>query len=94
MIDVDGEVNSWSALWWKLYSNSVIFKVDSHYEQWYYKDLKEWVHYIPVKSDLSDLEERYQWALQNEEKCKQININSTEFIKLHSYDYVLKTIKI
>jgi hypothetical protein len=94
MIDVDGEVNSWSALWWKLYSNSVVFKVDSHYEQWYYKDLKEWVHYIPVKSDFIDLEERYQWDLQNEEKCKQININSTEFIKLHSYDYVLKTIKI
>lgn len=94
MIDIDGEVNSWSAFWWKLYSNSVVFKVNSHFEQWYYKELKEWVHYIPVKEDLSDLEEKYQWAMEHPEECKQINNNSTEFIKLHTYDYVLHNLKI
>jgi hypothetical protein len=92
MLDIDGEVNAWSGLWWKLFSNSVVFKVDSHYEQWYYNELKEWVHYIPVKGDLSDLEEKYKWALEHEEECKQININSTNFIKEHTYDYVVKNI--
>ena len=92
MLDIDGEVNAWSGLWWKLFSNSVVFKVDSHYEQWYYNELKEWIHYIPVKGDLSDLEEKYKWALEHEEECKQININSTNFIKEHTYDYVVKNI--
>jgi len=32
-LDVDGEVNAWSGLVWKLYSNSLVFKVASHYEQ-------------------------------------------------------------
>jgi hypothetical protein len=94
MIDIDGEVNAWSGLWWKLFSNSVVFKVESHYEQWYYNELKEWVHYIPVKGDLSDLEERYKWAVEHDEECNQININSTNFIKKHTYDYVLKNISL
>jgi hypothetical protein len=94
LIDVDGEVNSWSALWWKLYSNTVLFKVDSHYEQWYYKNLKEWIHYIPVKADLSDLSEKYQWALEHEEECKKINEESTKFIKQHTFEYVLHNYKI
>jgi hypothetical protein len=68
---------------------SIIPNIDMDIESELWDDL-----FSNIKSDLSDLEERYQWALQNEEKCKQININSTEFIKLHSYDYVLKTIKI
>jgi hypothetical protein len=93
-IDIDGEVNAWSALWWKLYSNSVVFKVDSHYEQWYYKDLKEWIHYIPVKGDLSDLEEKYQWALNNDEKCKRIALQGKEFISKLTYSYVLENLKI
>ena len=88
-IDIDGEVNAWSGLWWKLYSNSVVFKVDSHYEQWYYKDMKEWEHYIPIKPDLSDIEEKYRWALENDEKCKQIAENSRNFAKELDYDRVI-----
>ena len=92
-LDVDGEVNAWSALWWKLYSNSVVFKVDSHYEQWYYKDLKEWVHYIPVKADLSDLEEKYKWALENDEKCREIALEGRNLAVSLTYENVIKNYK-
>ena len=94
MIDVDGEVNAWSALWWKLYANCVVFKIDSHYEQWYYKDIKPWVHYIPVKGDLSDMEDMYRWAVSNDERCMEINKNATDFIKKMTYEYVLTNYKI
>lgn len=94
MIDVDGEVNSWSALWWKMYANCVVFKVDSHYEQWYYKDIKPWIHYIPVKGDLSDIKEKYRWAVDNDEKCMEINRNATNFIKKMTYEYVLSNYRI
>ena len=93
-LDVDGEVNAWSALWWKLYSNSVVFKVDSHYEQWYYKDLKEWVHYIPVKADLSDLEEKYKWALENDDKCREISLAGRKLAASLSYENVIQNYKI
>ena len=93
-IDIDGEVSAWSGLWWKLYSNSVVFKVNSHYEQWYYNELKEWIHYIPVKADLSDLEEKYKWALENDNKCKDIAKAGREFAASLTYENVIKNYKI
>jgi hypothetical protein len=72
LLDVDGEVNAWSGLFWKLYCKSVVFKVNSHYEQWYYPRLKPFQHYIPVAGDLSDLEEKYNWAVANDDICCQI----------------------
>lgn len=94
LLDVDGEVNAWSGLYWKLLSNSVVFKVESHWEQWYYKDLKEWIHYIPVKSDLTDIEEKFNWAISHDEDCRLISKNATEFAKRLTYDYVIKNYKI
>lgn len=79
LLDVDGEVNAWSGLFWKLYSKSVVFKVHSHYEQWYYPRLKPWEHYIPVAGDLSDLEEKFHWALANDAACCEIAQSGREF---------------
>ena len=46
---------------WQLASDAVVFKVDSAYglQMWYHERLKPWVHYIPVKADLSDLHQRF-----------------------------------
>jgi len=85
LLDIDGEVNAWSALFWKLLSTSVVFKVDSHWEQWYYKDLKEWVHYIPVKGDLSDLKVKFEWAKSHDKECQEISKNATKFAQNLSY---------
>ena len=41
-------------------------------DEWFYDRIKPWVHYIPVALDLSDLEERVQWALQNDEEAQAI----------------------
>jgi hypothetical protein len=38
-----------------LAGNSVVLKQDSEYFEHFYRDLTAWTHYIPVKSDLSDL---------------------------------------
>jgi len=50
LLDIDGMVNAWSGLFWKLYSHSVVFKVQSYYEQWYYDMLIPLVHYIPLNT--------------------------------------------
>eukprot|EP01082_Thalassiosira_pseudonana_P015903 g13596.t1 g13596 contig9:134-3487(-) len=39
------------------------------------------VHFVPVKQDLSDLKEKYDWAEQNPEKAKEISERATALIK-------------
>ena len=39
--------------------------------------IKPWVHYIPVKGDLSDLKEKFDWAEANEEKTRKISEAAT-----------------
>jgi hypothetical protein len=50
----------------------VVLKQDSNYYEHFYKDLKPWVHYIPFQRDLSDLEEKLKWAIDNDDKVKNI----------------------
>jgi hypothetical protein len=42
--------------------------------------LQPWVHYIPIKDDLSDLEEKVQWMQDNDEKAQIIAERATLFI--------------
>eukprot|EP00301_Raphidiophrys_heterophryoidea_P007973 c13014_g2_i1.p1 GENE.c13014_g2_i1~~c13014_g2_i1.p1 ORF type:complete len:448 (-),score=116.56 c13014_g2_i1:127-1272(-) len=90
VMDLDGNTNSWDGLFWKLLSNSVVFKVTSKnnppYVEWYYPRLHAWEHFIPVKADLSDLEEKYNWALNNDAKAKQIAEQATVLAKSITMD--------
>jgi hypothetical protein len=93
-IDVDGEVNAWTGLIWKLYSGSTVFKVDSHYEQWYYSALKPWIHYVPIRGDLKDLDEKIAWAMANDDLARRIADNGRAFAANLTYESVIETYKI
>jgi hypothetical protein len=80
ILDIDGWSNTWDATVWKLYSGSVLLKVKSVFKQWYYEDLKEWIHYVPVENDLSDLNEKIYWCIHNNEKCIEITNNAKQFV--------------
>jgi len=86
LVDIDGEVNAWSGLFWKLYSNSVVFKVSSHFEQWYYKRLIPWKHFIPVSGDLSDLNEKFEWAVAHDIECERIASEGRAFAASLTYN--------
>ena len=88
-IDVDGEVNAWSALYWKLYSRSVVLKVESHFEQWYYKDLKPWIHYVPVAANLSDFYDIVDWVLTHDKECEKIALSGRMFASQLTYASVI-----
>lgn len=62
-----------------LFSGSCILRVDSEWKCWYDDYLNPEEHYINVKSDLSDLEEKIQWCLDNDLKCKNIGLNARAF---------------
>jgi hypothetical protein len=77
-IDIDGNSNSWSFLL-KLSMGSCVLKVASEWRQWYYDGLRPWEHYVPVSGDLSDLEERVRWCLDNDEAARDIGANGLKF---------------
>ena len=71
-----------SGLKWQLYSNSVVLMTKPTTESWAMERfLKPFIHYIPLSDDYSDLEEKYKWCLNNEEKCIEISKNASDFIE-------------
>lgn len=82
ILDIDGYASTWSATVWKLYSGSVLLKQTSVWSQWYYDELIPWVHYVPIENDFSDLNEKIQWCIDNDDKCKQIVENSRKFVTI------------
>lgn len=54
-----------------------------HYDLWYYHLLQPFVHYVPVSADLSDLREKIQWCVDNDDKAEQIAKNAFDFYNQH-----------
>jgi hypothetical protein len=84
-IDLDGVCNAWKSYYLKLASQCCILKVDSPYMQWYYDRLTPWKHFIPVKADLSDLVEKIDWGVANDDKSRKIGESSATFIQSHDF---------
>ena len=72
-LDVGGHGGtSWLGTLTAMSTASLVFKVTSPMADFYDAELKPWVHYVPVESDLSDLAERYAWAQNNPAKAREI----------------------
>ena len=77
VFDVDG--NTYSGRFPKLiHSGALIFKM-TIFTEFFTKWLKPYVHYIPVSPDYSDLEAQVQWAIENDEKAREIAQNGRQF---------------
>ena len=72
---LDGTVAAYR-LPYLLAGGSVVFKQESTYFEHFYKDLKPWQHFIPVKRDLSDILERVKWAKDNDAEVRRIAENA------------------
>ncbi len=64
----------------QLASNSVIVKQDSPHIEFWYDDLVPWRHYIPVKRDLSDLEETLVAVLSNDTLMQEVVDAANEYV--------------
>ena len=65
-----------SGLKWALFSKSVVLTQKPRFTSWAMEELLQpWVHYIPIADDLSDVEEKVQWMIDNDEKAKEIAHN-------------------
>lgn len=80
-IVMDGHTSTYPGFLWRLLSNSVTFKQETDNEQWFYDYVKPWVHYIPVKQDLSDLLKKIDWVKTHDQEAKKIADQSTKFVQ-------------
>jgi len=62
-----------------LFSRRLVFIVDRDSKEFFMKDLIPWVHYVPVKEDISDLDENFKIIQQNQELENKIINNAYNF---------------
>jgi hypothetical protein len=94
IVHIDGHVSAFR-LSLELKMGSVILLVDSGWKMWYYDLLQPYVHYVPVKNDLSDIYDKIEWCKNNDDKCKEIVLNAQKFYETYlqkdgTLDYMQK----
>ena len=69
-------------LYWAMSSNSVCIMPKPKYESWFMEGkLKDGVHYIKVKDDFSDAEEKIKFYINENDKCLEIIDNAQKFVR-------------
>lgn len=65
---------------WVFGSGAVPIMITHPENKWWFKNLlKPMEHYVPISYDLSDLEEKIQWLVDNDDKAKQIAEHAVKF---------------
>ncbi|WP_127114819.1 glycosyl transferase family 90 [Shimia sediminis] len=73
-VDIDGFSCTWDNFFHRLLMGCCVLKVGSAfgYRQWYYGDLRPFEHYVPIRADLSDLEEKLAWVRAHDSEARAI----------------------
>lgn len=82
ILNIEGNVFS-SSFIWALVSNSCpLHNYPFNYETFIFgMGLEPWVHFVPINTDGSDLVEKYNWCLNNLDKCEEIANNGKIYMK-------------
>ncbi|KAL3794197.1 hypothetical protein HJC23_012904 [Cyclotella cryptica] len=76
-----GGGTTWTGTIEKLAMPGVLFHHVTPTTDYFYNRLIAWVHYIPVRADLSDLREKFDWAEAHPGEAQKIAAAGTEFAK-------------
>jgi hypothetical protein len=74
IVQIGGNASSWGLIQ-KLRLGCCIFFVEGEWNSWFERYLQPWVHYIPVRADLADFEQRAQEARQDPAQAESIARN-------------------
>jgi hypothetical protein len=87
-LDVDGHTNAWSNFFVRLLLGCCVLKVESEgrFRQWYYDRLQPWSHFVPVRSDMSDLAEKIAWCRSHDADCERIAAAAAELAHAMTVD--------
>ena len=79
---VNVQNNGFADRLWRLLALKVVVLQEMHaFREFFYDMLIPWVHYVPFKTDLSDLCEKIQWLRDNDEKARIIAENAQAFVR-------------
>jgi hypothetical protein len=78
LVNVNGVSASWRGLQ-LLAAGGVMLLQDSDRGEFFVDDLEPWVHYVPIKQDLSDLSERLSYLRDHDDLAKRIGQAGQDF---------------
>jgi len=79
---VNVQNNGFADRLWRLLALKVVVLQEMHaFREFFYDMLIPWVHYVPIKTDLSDLCEKITWLRDNDEKARNIAENAHAFVR-------------
>lgn len=78
IIDLPGH-HFLTKFYWMLFARRTLFYVRRDLAYDWEKRLEPFVHYVPLKEDLSDLLEKYAWAREHPEECRKLAENALDF---------------
>jgi len=64
-----------------LAGDSLVFKQESEYYEHFDNELTSWVHYVPVKRNLSDLIDLIKVMIDDDETAKTISLNGQKYAR-------------
>ena len=70
---------TWTGTLTKLSMPGLLLHHETPTMDWFFDELKPWYHYVPVRTDLSDLKDRFEWAEANPEQAQQIAQRGSNF---------------
>ena len=86
-LSIDGNASPWGFLA-KLHSGSPVLKVTSPAgaRQWYYDRLLPWENYVPIRSDLADLQDTVRMLLADPARAERIGLAGQELASRMTYE--------
>nr|XP_022907429.1 KDEL motif-containing protein 1-like isoform X2 [Onthophagus taurus] len=75
---IDGTVSAYRSPY-LLGGGSLVFKQKSMYYEHFYNELKPNIHYVSIEEDLSDLVEKIEWAINNDDEARKIGLEGQKF---------------
>ncbi|CAK0829351.1 unnamed protein product [Prorocentrum cordatum] len=71
-------------LYWQLFTGSVVLVPEGPWQELALRELLEpYVHYVPVRYDLSDLVDRVSWLRENDDEARRIAQRALTFAQRH-----------
>lgn len=78
IVNIDGHVSAFR-LSLEMSTGCTLLLVKSKYIMWFRKYLVEYVHYVPIEEDLSDLFDKIRWCREHDKECEKIAENAKSF---------------
>jgi hypothetical protein len=91
-LDIEGLASSWGGVFWKLLTReSVAVFAPGHWEMWYFRMLKPYVHYLPLKTlHPREILDVYNWCESDLERCRGIAQSSADVMSSLTLEYAVR----